>query len=191
MSYTIRYRGTVHTVEVLEDGQRVITPPLPPEYEASQKRNLREMCDSRTAPGTRTDTSFHAGRGTLLEQMDGDVNWTKYLVQQAKKQGYTPGANDVYLGQMADKDGDPKAWFKPGEGRDELKRRAIKHGKGIDMPGLYVAPRPYVPKKRPALNPRIAKQIARDYRTRGEDNGMSDKELIKHVTEKHGRKKKS
>jgi hypothetical protein len=185
--YHVKINGTRHTVTVLEDGSTHYDPPLSKERVARDKRNIDDICKSRKCPGVRTDTTWHANRGTLLDQMDGDEVYTNYLVKESIKNGYTPGANDVYIGQMADFDGDRKAWFKPGEGRSELAKRAKAAGKGVEMPGLSVAPAPYVEKPACKLNPSIVKKLARHYRSTGEGAGMNDAELAAHVVKKHGK----
>jgi len=180
--YTVKINGVKYQVE-----NGVYDPPLPKDRVERDKANVKEICETRTCPGLRTDTNFHAGRGTLLTQMDDDPQWTKFLVQQARKQGYSPGANDVYIGQLADRTGDPDAWLKPGEGRSELIRRAKKKGKGIEAPGISVAPAPYVEKQGHQLNPHITNKLVNAYKASGEASGMNDMELKEHVKKKHGR----
>lgn len=184
--FKMTINGVTHMVTNV-DGETIYDPPLPPERIAKGKKNIKDICDSQKFPGLRTDTSFHTGRGTLLDQLDGDELAAKKVTDAAKKRGYTPGANDVYISQLADKMGDPKAFFKPSEGRAELKKRLEQSGKGVDMPGLKVESKMPDERKRPALNPRLAKQMAREYRSSGEHSSMSDKELLSHVVKKHGR----
>jgi hypothetical protein len=183
--YYLKLNGTKHAVSVDKDGKTHYDPPLPAEKQKRWRKNIKEMCEAGTGPGLRTDTLFHAGRGTLLDQMDGDTEYVKYLTTKAKQKGYTPGANDVYIGQMADSDGDPKAWFKPGEGLAEMKKRCVASGKGCDMVGLHVKPREYQPRQGKAINPRIAKNLAKHYRKTGEAEGMSAKQLHNHIVKKH------
>lgn len=188
MPYTATINGTKHVVSHV-NGKTLYDPPLPEDTQKRFDEKVKDMCRHRKAPRSQTDTDFHAGRGTLLDQMDGDEVYTKILTDAAKKQGYTPGANDVYIGQLADRKGDPDAWFKPGEGRSELIKRAKKKGKGIDMPGLHVEAKPYVEKKGPDLNPRIVNNLVKTYKANGAAGGMSDSELKKKVVEKHGYKR--
>jgi hypothetical protein len=183
--YYLKLNGVKHKVVVDKNGNTTYDPPLPEEKKRRWKKNVREMCDAGVSPGLRTDTLFHKGRGTLLQQMDGDEEYCKYLVHKAKQKGYTPGANDVYIGQMADSDGDPNAWFKPGEGLAEMRKRLQKTGKGCDMPGLHVKPREFVKKPSKALNPRIAKGLANYYKATGEAEGMNNKQIAEMVVKKH------
>ena len=189
MPYTATINGTKHTVSHV-NGTTVYDPPLPRDAQKRFDQKVRDMCKHQKAPRSQTDTDFHAGRGTLLDQMDGDEVYTQILTDAAKKQGYNPGANDVYIGQLADRKGDPDAWFKPGEGRAELIRRAKKKGKGIDMPGCHVEAAPYVEKPKSCdLNPRIVNNLVRKYKSSGEADGMTDSEVKQKVIEKHGFKR--
>ena len=178
--YVSVINGKRHEVEVV-DGKSVYDPPLDDSSVARGKQNIKDICKSRKCPGLRSDTtSFHAGRGTLLQQMDGDEVYTKILVDKARKQGYNPGANDVYIGQLADTCGEPKAWFKPDEGRAEFKRRIIASGKGCEMPGLSIEAKPKQVARK-ALNPRITRTFAKQYAEAG--TPMTREQIEK----KHGR----
>lgn len=180
--YTVKINGVKYIVE-----NGVYDPPLPPERIERDKRVCQDMLESGKAPGHRSDTSFHAGRGSLLTQLEGDENWAKHLGAQAKKRGVNLSGNEVYIGQLDDAHGgNPDAFFKPGEGLAEMKRRLQKSGKGVDMPGLYVAPTAK-PQKKHALNPKITKQLMQQYRNSGEASGKSNAELKQYVEKKHGR----
>lgn len=187
--FKVKINGVTHEVTTGEDGEMIYDPPRNETKQQILKRRkaLKEMCDSMTPPSVQSDTTFHKGRGTLLDQMEGDDAAVHRLTEKAKARGYTPGANDVYISQLADSLGDPKAFFKPSEGRAELKKRLEQTGKGVDMPGMRVESKPFDEKKRPALNPRIAKNLARGYRESGEHSNKSDSELLQHVVKKHGR----
>jgi len=179
--------GTKHTVSVV-DGITVYDPPLTKEQASHFLRKCDDMLKSRKSPGHRSDTQFHSGRGTLLDQLEGDVNWANHLAKQAKKRGYNVGANDVYIGQLDDQQGgNPGAFFKAGEGLAEMKRRLQKTGKGVDMPGLYVAPNPDNMPKPKALNDKFCKRLMNHYKKTGEASGKTDAELKSYVEKKHGR----
>lgn len=186
--YKMKHGGVTYEVTVNEDGTTEYNPPLPESLVKRSKQRLKEMCQKCVAPGLRTDTTWHAGRGTLLDQMDGDEIYTDYLVKQARKKGYNPGANDVYIGQLADSDGDRKAWFKPGEGTSEMRKRLIASGKGCDSPRLHVEPRTYTPKPKKLINEKIARNFEAQYRKSGEADGMSKQQLRQYVIDKHARK---
>lgn len=185
--YKIKLGGIAYEVTEGKDGKPIYNPPLPKSRVKADKEKFDEICRTGTCPGLRTDTNFHAGRGTILDQMDGDVQWTKFLVQEAKRQGYTPGVNDVYIGQLAENTGDPNGWFKPGEGRSEVIKRAKKLGKGIEAPGISVKAKPYEEKQGPLLNEFVTKNLMKEYKKTGEARSMDDRELRAHVKAKHGR----
>lgn len=179
--YVTKIRGVRYEVT---DG--VYNPPLPDDLKEKFGDNIKEICETGVCPGLRTDTQWHAGRGTLANQFEDDPEWTKYLVQESIKQGYTPGANHVYIGQMADRTGDPNAWFAPGEGRSELIKRAKKKGKGIEAPGISVQAKPYEEKKGKLLNPKIVKRLEAEYKQDGRAGSMSGQELRQHIINTHG-----
>lgn len=185
--YHLKLNGVSYEVRQGKNGESIYTPPLPNKKarETVWKENLQDMVGSQRAPCLMTDTTFHSGRGTLLQQMDGDEVYCDYLVKKAKAQGYTPGANDVYIGQLADKDGARDAWFKPGEGRSEMKRRLIASGKGGEMAGLSVKARPYEKKPSVTINKRAMRGLAQHYKSTGEADGMSNAELAKHIVKTH------
>lgn len=183
--YYLKLNGIKYAVDVDASGNTTYDPPLPAGKSKKWKHNIKDMCASGKAPCLFTDTSFHAGRGTLLQQMDGDEIYCDYLVKKAKEQGYTPGANDIYIGQMADKDGHPDAWLKPGEGRAELKKRLIASGKGGEMAGMSVKAKPYEKKKSTPINKRAMKGLAQHYKSTGEAAGMSQSELKQHIVKNH------
>lgn len=185
--YYLTINGQRHAVTTSPDGTQLYDPPLPESHAAKCKTKLKEMLDSQTPPSANSDTSFHAGRGTFLSQLGDDRAWAEHLAKQAKKRGYTVGASDVYLGQLDDaQGGNPDAFFKPSEGKSDLKKRVLKSGKGVDMPGLYVAPTSTGPKRK-ALNPKITSRLMNHYKQTGEASGKTDQELKSYVEKKHGR----
>lgn len=185
--YYIKVNGTKHAVSIV-NGLKVYDPPLPEEFQKRCDEKCKDMLNSRRPPGHRSDTQFHANRGTLLDQLEGDVNWCNHLAKQAKKRGYDVGASDVYIGQLDDATGgNPDAFFKPGEGTAELRRRLQRTGKGVDAPGLHVAPDPNRIPKAKALNPKFTKRLMDHYVKSGEAGSMTKQELKSFVEKKHGR----
>jgi hypothetical protein len=186
--FTVKINGVKHEVTIGKDGERVYDPPIPEELQSKFDSKCKDMLRHQKAPGHRSDTQFHAGRGTLLQQLEGDENWAKHLAMKAKQRGYNVGANDVYIGQLDDGNlGNPEAFFKPGEGLSEMKRRLKKSGKGCDMPGLHVAPDPNNLPKPKALNPKVTKRLMSHYRQTGEASGKTNLELKEYIEKKHGR----
>lgn len=183
--YYVTIQGVRHAVTVQEDGTKQYDPPLTTKDKTSPQ--CKEMLESQTPPGIRSDTSFHAGRNSLLSQLEGDENWARHLGRQAKKRGLTLTGGETYIGQLDDiEGGNPDAFLKPGEGYADLKKRCEKSGKGIDMPGLYV-PATNTIKKKHALNPRVTRRFMQEYRKSGTAGNMTNSELKSYVEKKHGR----
>ncbi len=183
----LKINGIKHKVTIV-NGEKVYDPPLSEEQLSKGKQNLQDIIDSGQVPGVRSDTQFHAGRGTLLDQMQGDENWTNHLVKQAAKRGLRLTGNETYIGQLDDGEGgNPDAFFKPDEGRSEFKRRLQKTGKGCDMPGLTVESRKDIQLQRHALNPKITKKLMQEYRKSGEHSSKTNAELKDFVEKTHGR----
>lgn len=187
----LKINGVKHKVTTV-NGERIYDPPLSDEQLSRGKQNLQGIIESGQTPGVRTDTSFHAGRGTLLDQMQGDENWTNHLVKKARERGLNLTGRETYIGQLDDAEcGNPDAFLKPDEGLSELKRRLQKTGKGCDMPGLTVeARKDFGPKKR-ALNPQVTRRLMKQYRASGEHSTKTDAELKAYVEKTHGRPAKN
>lgn len=100
-------------------------------------------------PSLVTDTSFLASHGTLLQQCEGDDKEADRIAKAAKKQGYTPGINDVYVPTIATSTGDPAAFITPGDGRGHVKDVCRSRGMSCNGRVEYTAPeRPPVQKKK-------------------------------------------
>lgn len=129
--FSLVINGRRHRVTIGEDGERHYDPPIPDEDQKRYDRNMQEMLDSGCAPGMVTDTSFHANRGTLSQQLGGDDNWAKFITKRAKERGYNPGVNDVYLSQLCRSEvgpGDPQAFIPATEGRKLVEKRLRARG---------------------------------------------------------------
>lgn len=64
--------------------------------------------------GLKTDTTYLAGRGTLLDQFGDDPVGRadlEYRINQAAKAGFRPGVNDVYDPTLASSPGSPEGWI--------------------------------------------------------------------------------
>lgn len=170
-----KINGVWYEVDLV-DGEFVYDPPLP---DTVRRNGIREIIESGRAPYLKTSTTFFAGRGSLLDQMDGDDQYTDILVRKAKQQGYTPSPGDVYLGQVAENEGDPEAWFKQGDTEQNVKQVLERKARR----------RAEKKKDAPIINPKIVDEIAAHYRATGEVGPkVDDNELRAMVVEKHGRK---
>ena len=81
--------------------------------------------------GTMTDREYFRGQGTLLDQFTGEEHILEAHIKQAKKDGYTPGINDVYNPMIANKPGDGKAFVPPTGGRGHIKRVCQERNQAI------------------------------------------------------------
>lgn len=183
--YATIINGVKYLICFDKSGKKYYDPPLPKSEVERGRRNMKDMIESRQTPMSRTNDDFHRGRGTLLDQMEGDENWTRHLVAQARKRGYNPGPNDVYLGQFADGTGDPAAFIPPTEGLDEVKRRVKASGKGMEAPFVSIEG-DKTERSRKKINPRTANKFMRQYRQSGEHKHMNDNQLRKHIADTHG-----
>lgn len=114
-------------------------------------------------PGTCTDREFFAGRGTLGDQFEGDDQTLEHITSVAQRNGYKPGANDVYTPALADYPGDPAAFVPPDGGRGHIRRVCESRGEGCR--GLVnVKPVQYDPT--PDTGPPIAEDLIQ--------NGVND-----------------
>lgn len=75
-----------------------------------------------------TETQFSASIGTLDKQFEGASDQLEEVVKGAKKRGYTPHYNDVYMPQIADDVGDPAAFCKPNEVKHHVKKVCEERG---------------------------------------------------------------
>ncbi|MHC4180536.1 MAG: FmdB family zinc ribbon protein [Planctomycetota bacterium] len=97
--------------------------------------------------GLKTDTSFFAGVGTLLQQCDGDEKEANRIAKAAKKEGYTPSYNDFYCPTVGDS---PASSFIPVTGGREHVKKVCRR-RGVSCRGMVEmeAPeRPPTPKKK-------------------------------------------
>lgn len=92
--------------------------------DATADHRFAEMLAFRRAPQSKTDREFYRGVGTLDDQFKTDPQHLKVVTENAKRRGYTPGRNDVYMPTLAREPGDPMAFVSPSGGVGELKRRA-------------------------------------------------------------------
>lgn len=108
-----RINGVAHKKTINAKGQEVYDPPLPEHIAKEWSRRKKEhKKNGFTAPKLRTSSTWHAGRGSLIDQLGGDENWAKHIDREHRRRtGKGIGANDVYLSQIAKFPGDPDAVF--------------------------------------------------------------------------------
>lgn len=109
------------------------SPAIQAKYLELRKRGnsemLAEMLALRSAPASKTDREFLAGRGMLDKQV-GDPAQLQAILAAAKAQGFTPGPGDVYDPGLARRMGDPEAFIPNGDGRSYVKKLCEKRGWG-------------------------------------------------------------
>jgi hypothetical protein len=187
-SMTFKLNGKTIREVVADDGTRTYYPPLTPDESAllqkKFKKNVDGICESRKFPGLRTDTEFLANRGSLVKQLGGDERWAKHIASEAKKRGHNVGSNDVYISQLAEFPGDPRAFLSAGDGRAKIEK--ICRERGLDCRGSV-----NVTSEKKEIKPiRLAEDLVQEqmqlYRQNGDET--PDAELREKVIETHGQK---
>jgi putative FmdB family regulatory protein len=89
-------------------------------------------------PAIRTSTTSFSGRGTLLQQFDGDEKEAGRVVAAARKQGYNPSIYDIYEPCLADRCGDPKAFLPQSDPIGKLKQVCETTGRGAEGRGVSI-----------------------------------------------------
>lgn len=147
---------------------------------------LAEMLALRRAPGAKTDREFLAGRGTLADQI-GDSAQLQAIVAAAKRQGYTPGANDVYDPGLARRMGDPEAFIPAHDARGHVRR--VCEARGWAAHGM-VEVKGRQPDQEPEncrLAPDLIEERMRHMVADNPELACTDKaELAAEIVEKHG-----
>lgn len=148
------------------------------EYERVRDRQRCEcgktMRRQIKAVNIQTDDTFFAGMGTLLDQCNGNEKEVQRIVRAAKRQGYTPGANDFYIPTLAQRPGDPDAFISQSGGRSQI--RSVCEARGISCEGMVnVKGRERQPKPKVALAERIVNRYLKDEIARDPSIGKNPK----------------
>lgn len=102
------------------------------EYERAMPSRLNDMFAARRGPALMTDVTLFEGQGTLDKQFGGNEKDMQRVLDIAKKHGYTPNRNDVYMPGLARYPGDPLAFVPPTGGRGHIKNVLSAQGRGCD-----------------------------------------------------------
>lgn len=149
---------------------------------AGRRDGIREILESGEFPGLQTDDEFMAGRGTLRDQLK---DQTDEIVSAARRQGYEPSRNDVYLPSLAERPGDPQAFVRHDSARGEIRRRCERRGWACDG-SVKVRGREAEPKKK-ALGDDIVSDAVRQLKMQDRKARKAPKkDLIQEVIRKHG-----
>lgn len=135
-------------------------------------------CQISMIASIRGDTSFHAGRKSMLDQFDGDKPYLRRFEREYRKQtGMSLPSDGVYLGQLAEGRFDASAVIRPTQGQAEveklIERKAAKHRAKRNQEPVRLAED-------------IVQKTMNNYRKSGDTSPAS--ELRKKVIETHGRK---
>ncbi len=169
--------------EILASGK----PPETTECEVCQSDGAQKQFPDRFV--LKTDTELMNHQGTLLQQFDGNEAEVARVMRAAKKQGCTPGYNDVYVPTLADSCGDPKAFIKPADQTAEVRRLCAARGVGCEGPVTVKGPEPGSrPRTRKPLGEDIIEERIRRITDKDPDKIRHRKRLREEVIEKHSYK---
>lgn len=153
---------------------------------------LEDMLESRRPPGASTDRELFAGSGATFSKLaDDDPKYANRVAAKAKKLGYTPNPNDLYISQLAKCEGDPLAFVPATGGKGHIKRVCEQRGLGCEgaiavRPAEVSAPKPQV-----RLAPKIVNEYVSKYIEHNPQLASKPvQEVREFVIEKHGSKKK-
>ncbi len=155
---------------------------------AQNRRNLGEMVATGKTPRGVTNDSFLGTRGTLAKQFEGDPDVFRQVVGNAQAAGYTPSSNDVYLSQLADYPGDPKAFVsrsRGGRGRvaEILEEKGVPDLSGsVKARGRQDAPPPAVKLGTDLVESNVDKMIKKNPELKRVDR----RDLRSEAVKKHG-----
>lgn len=160
-----KHHGAAYRVLQDDNGQRVYDPPLPPAIVAQSERRGREMLISGRAPRAMTDDVLMTSMPTIAQEMERDPIGTARRCRISESLGYTPKPTDIYMGSIADGEGDPLAYLNHGRGAGHV--RAVSEMRGIGGEGIVTvkAREPeHDPYENPVhrLNPKIVERKRRE-----------------------------
>jgi len=136
---------------------------------------------------TVTDRELFRNRGTLADQFEGVEDQLHYVVSQARRHGYNPGINDVYMPALADFPGDPAAFVSPTDGRGHIKKVVASRGEDCEGIVNYKAPRGTRGEEPPKLAPDLVEDAVDAMIEENPSLALKDRDdLRQQVIEKHG-----
>lgn len=97
--------------------------------------NMSDIIRCRKAPKSDTDDDYLRGRGSLLQQFDGEERALQAHLEHCAEHGFKPRENDVYLPTLAQFPGDPRAHVRS---RAEAQKYAEELGVGLQINGRDV-----------------------------------------------------
>lgn len=92
---------------------------------------LADMVAMQQGPGLNTDSVFFSGCQPLYDQFESQKHLDRHLAN-AKKHGFTPSKNAVYMPGLARFQGDPEAFVDHTQGRGYIKKLCERRGWACD-----------------------------------------------------------
>lgn len=154
---------------------------------------LASMVASQRGPRVNTDDTFFAPMKTLSEQFASESE-LKVMLRIAKKQGFTPGMNHVYVPQLARFRGDREAYVSRTDGRAQIRKICEQRGQelSVNTSDSSMKATHRQPESDPYESaPKIAENLIGKYANRMAKKdpslrGKSRRELREMVIQKHG-----
>lgn len=144
----------------------------------------------RKFPAIMTDDVAISGMTTISDMFEKDPASTARLCKIAEAKGYRPKSTDVYMGSIANAEGDPAAFVNHGQGRGHIKK--VLQSRGMAGDGL-VKVDAREPESDPyesphhKLNPKIVERIRkRKIKEKPELAHGNQAELRSSIVESHG-----
>lgn len=153
---------------------------------------LPDMLASRKAPGASTDREFFADSDATVARLHAsDPKYAARITAKAKRLGYQPNSNDVYVSQLARCEGDPLAFVPATGGKGHVKKVCEQRGFGCDGAVAVKAAEVAPPKKQVRLAPSLVNEYVQRHVAANPSLASKPKrELREMVTELHGSPKK-
>ena len=95
------------------------------------KQGFDAMLQFQQAPGLKTATTRCAGVGRLGDHFTNDKE-TEYFLNRCKALGHKPNETDVYIPQLAEQPGDPKAFCAKEDVESRVKQVCTERGLKCD-----------------------------------------------------------
>jgi len=136
-------------------------------------------------PNIITDATFMKGRKMLGDQLQ--AKDLKYRLAQARRAGYRPSPNDVYMPTIAEYAGDPKAFVPAGNARSHIKKVCENMGASCEEMGVKLGQSRET--EAPKLAPKLIRQKAQEMIQKDPSLAKrSSGEIAELVVSKYGRK---
>jgi len=157
--------------------------------EKGVNHQIAAMTACQAAPRSMTDRELFEGMGPLAKQFEGEEDYLDRIVAGARAHGHNPGANDVYMSNLARFEGDPLAFVPPTGGRGHIRKvcedRGLPCEGAVNVKGREPSEDPLA-KKIPLANSIVAREM--NHRIK-KDPGLKEKdprELREAIIDKHG-----